>query len=408
MIMMTTTVVTLSETATSPDEFNCSLHQFEIDDSLERFSSYHNIQRSLRNILTPILCTLGCLGNVINLLVLRRLRCRRSTSDREIGAHIGLSCLAVSDFCICATLLPRSFVPSTTSMFERMDLALLYQAYGSGLVNTFIFISTWITVVMSSIRYLGICHPFSARRINGPLFSKVAYSLVFGLCCAFNIPMFLQFKILRMDMGSRQSYLLDIGLFDHRSIQGRVFIWSKAIVGLFVPSLIMTFCNMELIRTLRRSYRMRQACGISGQSSVVSRRLTRTLVAVVLAFVILAFPSGVMDFLSSSLHMEPSVTEHFLLVRSFANILLIANFSLNFILYCATNVHFRTGFSEVVSLDGRVSLACVAKQPAQWGPAAPSFSVVRTTSSNFNGRLTRRALVIRAASKLAKENESHL
>ena len=47
----------------------------DIHRTVQQYSSHHGVQRFLRNIITPIICVLGFLGNIINIIVLSRYGC---------------------------------------------------------------------------------------------------------------------------------------------------------------------------------------------------------------------------------------------------------------------------------------------------------------------------------------------
>ena len=213
--------------------------------------------------------------------------------------------------------------------------------YGTGVVTCFMLTSTWITVVMALMRYVGICHPFSSRKIDGPIFSKVAYATVFVVCVIFNLPSFFMFKTVAVNHGTKALYIIDIGVIDQSSSIGQAFIWGKALFGIFVPMAILTFCNLLLIRVLRKSLRMRQQYRVQQTVSSTSNRVTLTLIVIMMAFLVLVFPSEIMDLVHDHIDKEADQIEILLTVRAFANVFQIINFAFNFILYCVINVHFR-------------------------------------------------------------------
>ena len=98
-----------------------------INSTVQRYSSHHRVQRFLRNIITPIICVLGFLGNIINIIVLSRLRLLRNDGARDSGTHLGLTVLAVSDMLFCLSMFPRCLVPESSSLFEKKDFYLFYQ-----------------------------------------------------------------------------------------------------------------------------------------------------------------------------------------------------------------------------------------------------------------------------------------
>ena len=77
----------------------------------------------------------------------------------ERAVNMGLGALAVSDLLLCVCLIPDAFVDNQFH-HPSISFALLYRAYGSAVINTFILTSTWLTVTMAAGRYMAICHPF--------------------------------------------------------------------------------------------------------------------------------------------------------------------------------------------------------------------------------------------------------
>ena len=247
--------------------------------------------------------------------------------------------------------------------------------------------STWITVVMALMRYVGICHPFSSRKIDGSIFSKVAYATVFVFCIILNLPSFFMYKIEDLDLGAQVVYLIDIGLVDQGSTQGQTFIWIKAILGILIPMTILSFCNCSLIRALRRSYRTRQQYRVHQTVSNTSNRITLTLIVIMMAFLILVFPSEIMDLLGDHINNSSSQTENFLTVRSFANVFQIINFAFNFVLYCVINVHFRGMLLQMLSCCRKWFPKTVAKfQRSAACARSPSYRTSDTALPVVNNR----------------------
>ena len=100
-----------------------------INRTVQQYSSHHGVQRFLRNIITPIICVLGFLGNIINIIVLSRLRLLRNDGARDSGTHLGLTVLAVSDMLFCLSMFPRCLVPESSALFEKKDFYLFYQVF---------------------------------------------------------------------------------------------------------------------------------------------------------------------------------------------------------------------------------------------------------------------------------------
>ena len=106
---------------------NPFINSANINKTAKQYSSRDTVQRFLRNIVTPTICLLGFLGNIVNIIVLSRLRSLRTDSTRDNGTHFGLIVLAVSDMLFCLSMFPRILVPESSSLFEHKNFHWFYQ-----------------------------------------------------------------------------------------------------------------------------------------------------------------------------------------------------------------------------------------------------------------------------------------
>ena len=98
-------------------------HPMEMNDTMRKQSGlYHQqTQTILRNVVTPTMCAFGFLGNLLNIIVLLRLRLLRPGGARDNGTHLGLIVLAVSDMLFCLSMFPRFLVSESSSIFDEKD-----------------------------------------------------------------------------------------------------------------------------------------------------------------------------------------------------------------------------------------------------------------------------------------------
>ena len=170
----------------------------------------------------------------------------------------------------------------------------------------------------------------------------------------FNLPAFGEYRIDPLQTSPSNSsqktfhYIMDLGYFSSASNHGHMFMWSRAILGIFVPAAIMTFCYVSLVLALRRSWQMRRECFATRDNrNHHSNRITRMLITLVLLFIILVFPCEVMDFCHDVVQTNSTQTQVFMVARSLTNVLQVINFSCNFILYCTMSVHFRRTAAQI-------------------------------------------------------------
>ena len=306
-------------------------------------------ERALYTVVTPIVCVLGVLGNLISFIVLVRMRARAMLRDRgrESTALLGMMLLAISDMAFCLVLFPRALVNFQKSLYDQKSVDVYYWAYGSALVNTFVLASTWITVILSLFRYIGICHPLRARHIVGAFNTRITYFIVILFTVALNLPSFWQHQIVNHEMEGRNYFQIDTGVFGLDKRAGKAFSWIRNIFGLVFPAFFLTFCNCSLIKALRESQRMHKRCHVLESRSQVSFRITLTLIVIVFMFILLVFPCEILDFLRDVMKMDVAQMKTFLVIRSFANVLQAISFSSNFVVYCAIGDQFREVFCDL-------------------------------------------------------------
>ena len=312
-------------------------------------SAYMVVEDVMHLVLIPAVCIIGCIGNIVNMLVLMKssVRIRKADGDRNSGTTLGLALLAVSDFLFCVANCPRAFtnLSGSTALFEQKDFRLFYQVYGTGVVTTFLMISTWLTVAMAMLRYMGICHSFSMRRLDNTNISRIVYCSTIVFSMALNLPSFAQFKITEFE----GLYLIDLGPFSQIYTKGIIFLWIRYIFGIFIPASLLCFCNISLVVALQRSGQMRRECCVQSSTNRHSNRITRMLITLVILFVCLVFPSELMDFFQYVIKSDSKKTPIFLVARSVANVLQVLNFACNFILYFVLSVHFRNSAKELIT-----------------------------------------------------------
>jgi len=293
-------------------------------------------------------------------------------------ARIGLMALAVSDSLFCLCVLPHAFVerdPVTTSV----NFSLVFSAYGESAINVFAMIGTWLTVAMATGRYAAVCHPFKARAAIGRTVALRMIGVVLATCVVFNVPRFFRNSIescplsVGADVNASDVTASDVsGVLVYfrwfgpvHTIRSRrlelAYVWIYFLVSVMVPLLVLIFTGLRLACWLRRGRldgaagaeeRGAAAAGEFGRFHDIDRSFTVTLVAVALMHIVLVCPAELVNFSRGHL-LDPRDDGYHVynLLATVLNTLQAANYSFNFLLYCAINVTFRRRFLELVGLQ---------------------------------------------------------
>ena len=310
----------------------------------------------LNNILVTLLCIIGVIGNSLNLLVLTRRRLHAGLERLEQGAHLGLTALAVSDLLFCLTALPRAFL-EPGKLHSSKSFALYYSMIGPCLLDIWIKTSTWLTVLLAISRYAAICHPMRGKYLVHITFIRLAIGFTFLFWILLHLPMFWSYTIDKIQLGDEKwIYFRDYGPYLKNPPLKTTFTYIFAVLGFFVPVIILILCNINLIWAVRESERLRRK-HVRGQYRAinVTNRVTLTLIIIFLMLVLLILPSELVRFcqtISPPSHESYSTTYIALVVT---NVLQAINFSFNFFLYCTLNSHFRNTLRQWLLRKEQVS-----------------------------------------------------
>ena len=235
-------------------------------------------------------------------------------------------------------------------------------------------------------RYAAICHPLHARGFINMRGTRVAVVCVFVGSLAFALPRFwhyhphatachvmLELPAPDVVFGGGVGVGDACGCFYHSKEIGTLFHprrngaflfgygLASSLVGIFVPLIVLTACNVCLIRALRQSYKMQALYRANqpkrgggggrrggGQSGDSGHRITPTLIALIVLFTVLVTPSHMLVFARLANGGLPRNYPAFNTAAVVTNFLLLTNFAVNFVLYCVINVQFRRTARELV------------------------------------------------------------
>ena len=329
--------------------------------------NYEEIRHYVYYVLLPVIMALGVFGNILNLIVFTRRRLREGVSEVEKASTTGLLFLAVADLLFCLT----GLVGHLLSPFKtRLAVAYYFVTYQKAVVNTLLFISTWLVVVLSVERYVAVSFPFRTRqfvRVRKTVFINLG---VYVFSILFNVPLFLEYKVVRTLCHPNYYYEVRLGHYGSSEVFQRVYSMVWGIMGTFLPLAILIMCNIKFLLEIYRSKMAFSpdrnqstnssrgsplgAANSSNSSSTHSARLTRItiiLIAIIFMFFLLVCPSMILDFLNTQSDMKKwskDSLDRFRTAMVFTNLTQAINFSLNFLLYCSLSREFRRALRTIV------------------------------------------------------------
>ncbi|ELU07219.1 hypothetical protein CAPTEDRAFT_190142 [Capitella teleta] len=331
---------------------NGSSNLTEYDNSTPEVSAYEKAAILLRTQAIVGICIIGLLGNILNLLFMTPRIIRRGGTMGRITqySYAGMIALATSDFNFCLLGVIPLFIDDFRRSVCHLNFSMIYHVYNNALFNLFLLESTWLTVAMAVGRYLAICHPFRAKQWIGMKMFWRSIVVLTLLCVAFNIPRFWTYELVTYDCNGTTVYRLHHGFLKKRPLFETVYQWAYFVLGIVIPLITLSYCNIFLIKALRSINNNGPAMPAGARGNQEStRHITLTFVAIIIIYIILVTPSEILGFLRKHIltNQTGSNKEKYNLIVDISNTLQAVNFSLNFIVYCIINTSFRNSIINV-------------------------------------------------------------
>lgn len=323
------------------DSAGANISEAQSAESVAEMLMYENIRYCSYNIVLPIICLFGLVGNILNIVVFTRSRYRHTLDDIEKSATAGLVALALSDLLFCLVGLPEPILnsPKKGSSEAFHMISLYYKTYKQPLMNLFLFSSTWLIVAISAERYVAVCYPLHARWFIQLKRTIAVDVIIYMLSVLINIPSFLKYQVVRFGCpDGTTSILVTMTSFYLKTSVNEGYRIAYTVMGAFVPLAFLTLCNIRLMVEVYRSRRRYR----TERHKYATSKATLILMAIILMYLLLVCPSMLLTFFSDVLsYRSQAFFYRYRTAVVLTNVTQGINFAVNFILYCAVSKPFR-------------------------------------------------------------------
>ena len=287
--------------------------------------------------LGPAICVFGMLCNILNLCVL-------SQKELSESPYTYLNALAVADF----GMLAMSFTHLVTLKADHTFAKAIFNTYFYfGLGNICFNCSVWFIVLLTIERMLFVVRPLLTRSSRKRAWIRIVIVIVCS--CLLNTPRFFIYEV-REYRNTGMFFSFGTEFQKSQTFYGTS--WFHAVMINFIPLIILIVANSVLIYAVHRARKQREEFQMNSNQEQSWRkdeaRLTKTLISVVVLFIVCTLPSAfVEDPISYAFFSGDKTWAEYLMSAGnqtfiyISNILLFLNCSLNFTLYCAFNDKFR-------------------------------------------------------------------
>ncbi|CAL4088332.1 unnamed protein product, partial [Meganyctiphanes norvegica] len=256
--------------------------------STDDWVDMHQRYKAAHGAMSLIVCIIGSLANIINIVVLTR----RSMVSPTNGI---LTALALTDLLVMTEYIPytmHSYIWKDRPLEDMFSwgwaIFIIFHAHFSNVFHT---ISIWLTVMLAVWRYIAIAHP--ANNMSWCSMEKTRNGIVAAFACSIilNIPNYLNLSI--MVYPQENNTTLYIVNFSDLALANDEFLkilnlWVYAVLLKLVPCVALTALSLALIQELLRAARRRAALmTVKGRGAEAERqadRVTKMLLAILVLF----------------------------------------------------------------------------------------------------------------------------
>jgi len=310
------------------------------DDS--SYGDFHRTSSTFFTYFTPVILTVGLVGNIISLLVFR------SSGMRKMSASLYLVSLALVDICVLVGYVLPEWIkhgvannsPNTSFVFLEVNGVCqlrMFLAYFSRMA------SSWIIVAFTVERFTGVCYPLKSLQRH-PM--KILVGLTLACCVLVMYKPFLSRPVTH-----RGGFVICSSMKEY---QYEIFIVESLYVVsiFFVPLVIISVLNGSIMRTL---FLRNTQTGILTDSTNIRMEFTVILFAISLCYAAFHLPYyivwcrlQIVTNPKSFVSRNSDFWDYWKGVLNLVRPIYYLNYCSNFFLYCITGAYFRSELARIL------------------------------------------------------------
>ena len=304
------------------------------DCCLEKFIVY--------SLIVGTLVVVGIIGNSLTFVVFWKGNFKSSTSFLFLTLALIDSALLLAiftSFTMSAFVDYTGLLQSFSSIYSYLRVYVLPSAL---LAKT---ATIWVIVLIAINRYIIVCLPLRASQWCTISKVKIQLAVVLIAAVLYDIPPFVEFRVVHYTIvtsSNGTSGRTSVGwtrFGEHRSLYRFYCSVCLLIFLLVLPILILTVLTIRLIKAMNAHRRMQLE--MQSRSLPDDSNVTFALVIVVIVFIVCQVPTCVCSVLLDVFQLEYTCGSVVFYLGCIADILVIFNSAINFIIYILTNRRFR-------------------------------------------------------------------
>ena len=307
------------------------------ENSTESNIHLENGEKYLWIVGSVVLFFLGMIGNLLSLLVLRKMRFWRKP------ALFFLAPLAVTDSIVLCTGLSRNFIRYVSD--EEIDI-FTFSDFGCTValfvIYTSMQCSSWILVELTLERYLKTNFPFWYIR------NITVKKVIVLLTITFIILVFMNCHFFFTTKNGQKS----CGDLDQNDFESNVYVFIDLCLLSLFPTVLLIFMNIAISKVLwqSNSFKEQSASGQRGTRNYrhYSVKVTRMLLICSCYFILATMPVSIIFIVRATIGID---SVHFDLAEGLLYVFQFSNYAINFFLYLFANARFRRDLVKTLKCE---------------------------------------------------------
>ena len=335
-------------------------NQISLDNFSQKYESVHEF-------LSIIVCTIGCVLNIFNVIVLTRKHMISSTNKI-------LAALAVSNFLTMIAYIPVS-VKYFINIFSENESYIdncggfksyfwtVYLLFYPKFMLSMHSSSIWLTILLAFFRYISICRKKIGIILCSKKYTNLSILSVYIFCILLCSPVILQSKIIELDCSTANlqntSYNVTTKVYDlyesDIDIQTKGFIFkliffTQAIFFKIIPCILLIVFSCLLVHSIHITCKSIFELQRNDQEIKKTKdynRINIMLLLVCISFFLTEFPQGVLTFLCIVFESKHIYENIYMKLDDIVDLITLFNSAINFIIYCLMSREYRETFKHI-------------------------------------------------------------
>ena len=301
-------------------------------------------------IMRPILLFFGTVGNIMSLIVWRRIRRGQESHGGSSASTFLVMALAVADLSVLWVSLFYGWLRTITNVDYKDHSSILCKGH-TFLRYTCIHVAAWIVVAFTVQRALAVCIPFRVKSICTVKNSKILLVCIIISMAGFHAQFFWTVDSLEIIRNNQTSTECGYKPY-YRNFMTKTFLWVNFLVEVGCPFVVLLVSNLVIIYKLRQQRRDREIAEIAQNNTSNVHGITVTLLVVSFEFLFLNFPVVVyyLGYATWYAGADRYTISILGLASAIVRMLFYTNNSINFLLYCVSGPRFRQELLVMLNL----------------------------------------------------------